>query len=228
MGKISRERDAEVAREALLEAAEEVFAREGFDGARIDTIAATSGYNKSLIFHYFNDKEGLYQAVVKSLKAHLGHEFIEPIMVFTESSAQIDAARVRIFLELTVKRYLDFLTEHPRNLRMMAWEAAEGWRTFMGGPGMEKTKDQSPALCLVDFLRRAQAAGVIDQKLDIRFLVTNVANMCIMHLLSLPRYQWFFGEPMTEQYQSLEYIRQQIVELVLHGILTSPREGTQS
>src|SRR5258708_3094500 len=62
VGKVIRERDAEVAREAILKAAEEVFAREGFAGARIDTIAAESGYNKSLIFHYFGGKEGLYLA----------------------------------------------------------------------------------------------------------------------------------------------------------------------
>lgn len=225
MSKVGRERDAEVARAAILAAAEEIFAREGFDGARIDSIAAASGYNKSLIFHYFTDKEGLYRAIVKSLKAHLGNEFLEPIRVFVESSEQIDAERVRIFLELTVKRYLDFLTEHPRNLRMMAWEAAEGWHTFMHGPDAEKPK---PILCLVDFLRRAQAAGIINQELDIHFLLIHLANICMMHLLSLPRYQWFFSEPMSEQYQSLEYIRQQIVQLVLHGILTSPREGTQS
>lgn len=224
MSKVGRERDAEVARAAILEAAEEIFAREGFDGARIDSIAAASGYNKSLIFHYFTDKEGLYRAIVKNLKAHLGNEFLEPIRIFVESSEQIDAERVRIFLELTVKRYLDFLTEHPRNLHMMAWEAAEGWHTFMHGPDAEKPK---PALCLVDFLRRAQAAGVINQELDIRFLLIHVANVCMMHLLSLPRYQWFFGEPMSEQYQSLDYIRQQIVQLVLHGILTSPQEGIQ-
>jgi hypothetical protein len=79
----------------------------------------------------------------------------------------------------------------------------------------------------VDFLRRAQAAGVISQELDIRLLVMHIANMCIMYLLSLPRYQWFFGEPLTEQHTSLKYVHQQIVRLVSYGILTSSQEGTQ-
>jgi len=55
--------------------------------------------------------------------------------------------------------------------------------------------------------------------LDVRLLVINLANMCVMYLLSLPRYQWFFGEPLTNQYTSLEYVRQQILQLVLHGML---------
>src|SRR5437660_9610002 len=62
-----RERDAEVAWKSILDAAEEIFAEHGFDGARIDAIAAASVYNKSLIFHYFDDKLGLYTAVLKRI-----------------------------------------------------------------------------------------------------------------------------------------------------------------
>ena len=54
-----RAHDAQAAREAILNAAEAVFAEHGFDGARIDAIAALAGYNKSLIFQYFDDKLGL-------------------------------------------------------------------------------------------------------------------------------------------------------------------------
>jgi hypothetical protein len=44
--------------EAILEAAEEVFAREGFAGARIDTIGAEAGYHKSLISTTLGIKRG--------------------------------------------------------------------------------------------------------------------------------------------------------------------------
>ena len=46
----ARERDAETAREALLDAAQEIFARDGFSGARVDDIAQRAGYNKALAF----------------------------------------------------------------------------------------------------------------------------------------------------------------------------------
>src|SRR6476659_1498290 len=59
-----RARDAEASKAALLAAAEDIFARDGFEGARVDDIAHTAGYNKSLIFQYFGDKEGLYRQVV--------------------------------------------------------------------------------------------------------------------------------------------------------------------
>ncbi|HET9221202.1 MAG TPA: helix-turn-helix domain-containing protein, partial [Roseiflexaceae bacterium] len=57
--------DAERTREAILDAAEAVFAEHGFDGVSVDAIAAAAGYNKSLIFQYFGDKLGLYTEVVK-------------------------------------------------------------------------------------------------------------------------------------------------------------------
>ncbi len=40
-----RAHDAEGARQTILDAAEEVFAEHGFDGARIDAIAEVAGYN---------------------------------------------------------------------------------------------------------------------------------------------------------------------------------------
>ena len=229
MGKISRERDAEVAREAILEAAEDVFAREGFDGARIDAIAAQAGYNKSLIFHYFADKEGLYQAIIHRLKARMNSELLGPLTAFIESSDEMSTHRVRLFLEMAIGLYLDFMIQHPRNLRIMAWEAAEGWCVYMGGSTNKEIEiHRASIFCTANFLRRAQEAGVICQDVDIRFLITNLMNMCVMHLLNLPRYQWFFDEPSKEQYTSLAYIRQQITQIVLYGIFTLSREGTQN
>lgn len=228
MGKVSRERDAEVAREAILEAAEEVFAREGFDGARIDTIAAESGYNKSLIFHYFTDKEGLYRAVMRRLKVQMNSEMLEPMTTFIESSDEITTHRVRLFLEMAIGFYLDYMTRHPRSLRIMAWEAAEGWITYMGKPAdPEVEKYRASVFCVADFLKRAQKAGVISQQIDVRFVVVNLMNMCTMHMLNLPRFQWFFNEPETDQHARLVYVRQQIAQLVLYGILASTREGIE-
>ena len=51
-------------RAAILAAAEEVFAKAGLDGARIDAIAAAAGVNKALLYYYFKSKDGLYEAVI--------------------------------------------------------------------------------------------------------------------------------------------------------------------
>src|SRR5579864_7908772 len=93
-----RERDAEVARNAILDAAEEIFAENGFDGARIDAIAAASGYNKSLIFHYFGDKLGLYREIVSRARDWFQGWFAHTLVPFARNDAlPLDAGTVRAF-----------------------------------------------------------------------------------------------------------------------------------
>src|ERR1700694_5038339 len=62
-----REHNVQKTREAILNAAEAVFAEDGFDGERLDAIAQASSYNKSLIGQYFGDKLGLYTEVNKRI-----------------------------------------------------------------------------------------------------------------------------------------------------------------
>ena len=58
-----RPRNADLTRARIVAAARREFGRSGFAGARIGTIARTAGVNSSLIFYYFENKEGLYRAV---------------------------------------------------------------------------------------------------------------------------------------------------------------------
>lgn len=222
MKKVMRERDAEVTREAIMEAAEEIFADEGFDGARVDAIAAKSGYNKSLIFHYFGDKHELYRAIIKRLKARLHVTFLGPMLSFVQSSDDMSVERMRLFLEMSIECYLSFLTENPRMLRIMAWEAAEYWQTFLSTIDSELEQQRASIYCMGDFLRRGQEAGIVNQQLDIRFLICLIGDMCTTYLLNRPRYTWLFAGESRDTSEELVFMRQQIIHLICHGILNSP------
>ena len=43
------------------------FAERGFEGARVDRIAAAAGVNKAMLYYHFGSKERLYQAVVRDM-----------------------------------------------------------------------------------------------------------------------------------------------------------------
>ncbi len=227
MGKVSRERDADVAREAIIEAAECAFARKGFNGARIDSIAEQAEYNKSLIFHYFGDKEGLYRAVVAKMKNRLENDFLQPLIFFIQNSGELNAERVRSFIELAVGRYFDFMVEYPRSLGILAWEAAEKWQTFIEiskqTPEISQHKKSMGAVAA--FFERAKAAGLIYPTLDPTMLFMNVGGTCIMYLLTAPRNENLYGENFSCAPEKLTRARQQIIELVLYGVmLSSPKE----
>jgi len=49
----------------ILDAAQTLFAGKGLDGVSIREIAEAAGISKATVFHYFDSKDALYQAVVR-------------------------------------------------------------------------------------------------------------------------------------------------------------------
>ncbi|WP_225199082.1 TetR/AcrR family transcriptional regulator [Gluconobacter oxydans] len=60
-----RVRDAEATKLRILEAAKKEFARNGLEGARVDTIALDAKANKRMLYHYFKSKDGLFRTVLE-------------------------------------------------------------------------------------------------------------------------------------------------------------------
>jgi AcrR family transcriptional regulator len=68
----TRKRLPRAEREArMLDAADLVFGRRGFQGASMDEIARRSGITKALLYQYFGSKEGLFEAAVERGVARL-------------------------------------------------------------------------------------------------------------------------------------------------------------
>ena len=54
-------------RRQILESAERVFARKGFDGANMREIAAAAGVNKFMLYYHFEDKQTLFERVLEAI-----------------------------------------------------------------------------------------------------------------------------------------------------------------
>ncbi len=61
----ARPRDAAATRGALLTAARELFATEGYDGTTVRAVAERAGVNQALLFRYFGNKEALFAEAVR-------------------------------------------------------------------------------------------------------------------------------------------------------------------
>ncbi|SDR51747.1 transcriptional regulator, TetR family [Paraburkholderia fungorum] len=68
-----RQRDPEVTRARILEAAKKEFAKLGLAGGRVEAIATRAKANKRMIYHYFGSKEELFQAVLEDAYADIRH-----------------------------------------------------------------------------------------------------------------------------------------------------------
>ena len=222
-----RERDAEVARQAILDAAEQVFSENGFDGARIDAIAATSGYNKSLIFHYFGDKLGLYAEVVKRADREMT-ELQERVLtpLFKDETIPTNALAFKAFLETVVIAVFDYLAEHPRFIRTMLWEQAEGWQTYSKLISQFTTEDVDQ---FETIFRKAYNAGLLRSDFVTSIQLTTILQICLSYLTFIPLYQMFLlpGEDLFSP-AALARAREYIVSFVVHGMLTDLPETKPS
>jgi TetR/AcrR family transcriptional regulator len=212
-----RAHDAEGTREAILNAAEEVFAEHGFDGARIDAIAETAGYNKSLLFHYYGDKLGLYTAVLQRIDQQgneLQNRIIGPLLA--DESLSFDASKFRTFLGAVIRLIFDIMIENPHMLRILAWEAAEGWQTYRKVASQLNTED---AKLLKGLLDHAREARLIRPGIDAAMVFSIAYTSCISYLNSIPLMEMTFsGEDFSSQ-EALTRAREIIVEFVIHGIM---------
>ncbi|HKP89565.1 MAG TPA: TetR/AcrR family transcriptional regulator [Thermoleophilaceae bacterium] len=107
---------AEQRREAILDAALEVFARRGFNGASIDEIAQAAGVSKALIYEHFPSKRDLHI----SLLERSTQEIFERL---AESAANSDPGDVR--LRAGVDAFLEFVERRRDAFRMLFRDAVE-------------------------------------------------------------------------------------------------------
>lgn len=211
------DRLCEATPQALLDAAQTVFARDGFSGARVDEIARVANYNKALIFHYFSDKLGLYRALMTRTKQRLFAQFDAALARYTEDAEEISAERVRALATDCLSVIFDYYQQHPEAARILAWEAAEGWQTFSTcAPSTPETWSAR----LFAIVHNAQSAGIIRANLDIRILFTTIMSLPLIHMVSLPRFQLAFPDADFTSPAALAHARQQIADLLLGGILT--------
>jgi TetR/AcrR family transcriptional regulator len=218
-----RPHDAEGAREAILNAAEEVFAEHGFDGARIDAIAETAGYNKSLIFQYYGDKLGLYAAVLRRTDEEtrvLQVQLLAPLL--EDETIASDPHRFSTFLKTAIGAFFDFLVEHPRLMRMIIWEQAEGWQTFAKIISQFDTEDLDLFRTLFS---KVQSAGLLRSDFDPAIQLIVAEQICWSHLSWIPLYQMILpGEDFSSP-AALARAREFIVEFVVSGMLIDPKDN---
>lgn len=214
-----RERDAEVAREAILRAARDIFAARGFSGARVDDIAEAAGYNKALIFHYFSDKLGLYQTLVGRMKSDMLGRFSTYLSQFEDGDAgSSEVERCTTLFTSCLRWVFDYYVSHPEIHKMMLWEAAEGWHTFSGC--VAQVADPRWALRILRVVRQAQADGVIRADLAAELPLMMCMTLPLTYLGSIHRFEVIFGEEDYATPEALIEMREQMASVLVRGILT--------
>ncbi|WP_127534479.1 TetR/AcrR family transcriptional regulator [Paenibacillus kobensis] len=204
--------DAVRTKEMILDAAEELFAEQGYSAARIDAIAKASGYNKSLIYQYYQDKLGLYTEVVKRADQRSEQMLGDVLESMMDDELLRNADRMKHFLEALIGKSYQYLLDNPRFLKIYAWEAAEGWRTWN-----QITYQPDDTTTFNELARKAQENGVLRAELDPFYFPIFIMHNVIHSVLSIQRFNAKANIPNDEQ--SVEHTKQQIARFVINGLL---------
>jgi AcrR family transcriptional regulator len=104
---INQQTDEATTAENILEAAAEVFAEKGYDGARVDELARAAGVNKATLYYQIGDKEALYHAVLER--------------VFRRTADEVEAAIAECGdCEEQIRRFITVFAEATGNSRYMS------------------------------------------------------------------------------------------------------------
>lgn len=103
-------------REAILEAALEVFAARGFSGATLDQIAQAAGLSKPNLLYYFPSKEAMHAALLEGLL----DTWLDPLREMDPGGEPV--AEVLRY----VRRKLELSRDYPRESRLFANEILQG------------------------------------------------------------------------------------------------------
>lgn len=103
-------RDAEATKARILAAAKREFARNGLGGARVDVIAARAKANKRMIYHYFGNKEQLFQTVVEAAYVDIRS---------AELKLQLDDMPARDALEKLIRFTWNYYLKNPEFITLV-------------------------------------------------------------------------------------------------------------
>lgn len=117
--------------ERILDAAMQVFAEVGFDGARVDEIARRANANKAAIYYHIGDKEAVYTVVLQRVFSGFVRHVIE-----TVQQAQTPEEQLRAY----IRTISNNIRKHPYLPTIMMREFAAGAKHLPGAIVAEMTK----------------------------------------------------------------------------------------
>lgn len=117
----ARERNAPRTREAILDAAEQLFADRGYDATSFTDVGAAAGVSRGTPGYFFGAKEQLYRAVLERCL-----ERVRAAVRSGRERALASREPPEVVLAGAVGEYFDFISDNPEFVRLLEREALGG------------------------------------------------------------------------------------------------------
>ncbi|KDN18963.1 TetR/AcrR family transcriptional regulator [Amycolatopsis rifamycinica] len=183
-----RVRDADRTRSEILDTAAREFAEKGFDGARVDEIAAKTRTTKRMIYYYFTNKDQLFvevleraYTVIRSLEQDLDVDHLDP------------AEAIRQLAGLT----FDHHESHPDFVRLVSIENIHRAEHIARSNALSNLAN--PALdVLARILARGREAGQFRDDVDALDVHMAISAFCVFRTANRHTFNAIFGRDMLD------------------------------
>jgi AcrR family transcriptional regulator len=193
----TKERRLEHTRSLLLDSAEDVFARKGFEGAALEDIADAAGYTRGAIYSHFGSKVELFLAVIERQREQFLDGFSDVIAAFHQfDELDIDglAERWRVLIEADGAdraalgyEFTLFLVRNPDARDRVAAQRAETVRSLAEyiASGAERlgARLSTPAEQLAQVILAAYDGVTLSSLLDGVAVYRTFLEMVISHIV---------------------------------------------
>ena len=201
-----RRRDATRSREAILDAAERLFAAQGYEGTSLQEVGLAAGVSRGTPSYFFRSKAELYRAV---LERTFGQ--VRTAVKSGRERALKSGEPAEVVLAGAVGEYFDFISGHPHFVRLLEWEALQGGGQ-LGELGPHLSAIHEAVAAIADELGFGdEDRGRAEQ------LVLSILALCwfpLIHARTL--LPGMGGNPDDPAFISQR--RRHIIDLVLHGM----------
>ncbi|MFG3360136.1 TetR/AcrR family transcriptional regulator [Streptomyces griseofuscus] len=208
-----RVRDAARTKAEILDMATREFARAGYEGARVEEIAARTRTTKRMIYYYFGGKEQLFMAVLERAYGAL-----------REAERRLDVAHldpvaaIRRLAELI----FDHHERHPDYIRLLSIENLQCAED--SPPAGRLDAIGSPVLdVLREILAAGRESGVFRADVDAVDLHAVISSFCFFRAVNRQAFGALFGRDLVDP-DRREHYRVMLGDMVI-GYLTTEGAG---
>ena len=212
-----RPRDAARTRAQILRAARDEFCEQGFNGARVDAIAARAQANKRLLYHYYGNKEALYEAVLLDAYREIrgGERELKLSM-----HAPVEA--MDRLVRFTFRHFL----ANPWFPRLLAVENLQNARFLKRISDIPSIN--SPLVAEIgDILARGREQGVFRTDVDPLQLYISIAGLGYFYVSNMKTLSVIFGRDLSE-FALVQEREAQAVQMVLDYLRAGSAQAAPS
>jgi AcrR family transcriptional regulator len=145
-------------RALILDAAREVFAAEGLEGASLRAIAERAGYTPAALYFHFDSKEAIYAEVLQASLVSLGAAVEQAVRRAATPEARLSAAAMAFFA---------FYAENPRDLDLGFYLFRGGMKPKGLGPERDRALNDHLAAALRPIADAARDMGTVESEADL-------------------------------------------------------------